>query len=148
MIRATDTLLLLLQPVYGLLSRTTQMCRYWKGKPFWIVLKQSWWGCNGISWTICKSFAPLSRQTTIPSPHHSSFLWAGCFSCNPANSVKATWVMIQVSCYSSASIRLCAAPYWITKYWPSSMPVHEFLRSAPWGDAGHATCVAIHYACA
>jgi len=30
-----------------------------------------WRGGSGISWTICKSFAPLSRQTTMPVPHHS-----------------------------------------------------------------------------
>jgi len=30
-------------------------------------------GGNGISWTICKSFAPHSRQITTPVPHHSIF---------------------------------------------------------------------------
>jgi len=25
-----------------------------------------WWGGSGISWTICKSFAPRSRQITMP----------------------------------------------------------------------------------
>jgi len=29
-------------------------------------------GC-GISWTICKSFAPHSRQITTPAPYHSMF---------------------------------------------------------------------------
>ena len=28
---------------------------------------------SGISWTICKSFAPCSRQITMPAPHHSIF---------------------------------------------------------------------------
>jgi len=32
-----------------------------------------WWGGSGISWTICKSFAPRSRQITTPIPHHSVF---------------------------------------------------------------------------
>ena len=27
---------------------------------------------SGISWTICKSFAPYSRQITMPAPHHST----------------------------------------------------------------------------
>jgi len=31
------------------------------------------WGGSGISWTICKSFAPRSRQLTTPVPHHSVF---------------------------------------------------------------------------
>ena len=52
-----------------------------------------WWGGNGISWTICKSFAAhsrqISRQITMPVPYHSSFLQFGCSSCHPSNSVKA-----------------------------------------------------------
>jgi len=32
-----------------------------------------WWGGSGISWTICKSFAPRSKQITTPAPHHSIF---------------------------------------------------------------------------
>ena len=43
-------------------------------------------GCNGISWTICKQSTPRSRQITTPT---QVFLQAGCFSCRPANSVKA-----------------------------------------------------------
>ena len=43
---------------------------------------------SGISWGICKS-ASRSRQITMPAPHHSSFLQAGCPSCRPTNSVKA-----------------------------------------------------------
>ena len=30
--------------------------------PFWILLKQTWWGGSGISWTICKLFALHSRR--------------------------------------------------------------------------------------
>jgi len=32
-----------------------------------------WWGGSGISWTMCKSSAPRSRQITTPVPRHSSF---------------------------------------------------------------------------
>jgi len=28
---------------------------------------------SSISWTMCKSFAPRSRQITMPAPHHSIF---------------------------------------------------------------------------
>jgi len=28
---------------------------------------------GGISWVICKSFTPRSRQITTPVPHHSVF---------------------------------------------------------------------------
>jgi len=30
-------------------------------------------GGSSIGWTICKSFAPCSRQITTPLPHHSVF---------------------------------------------------------------------------
>ena len=39
----------------------------------WILLKQVTMSGSGISCTICKSFAPCSRQTTMPAPHHSVF---------------------------------------------------------------------------
>ena len=59
-----------------------------KAKPNWILLKQETLSGSGFSWAICKS-APRSRQITMPSPHHSVFLQAGCPSCRPTNSVKA-----------------------------------------------------------
>ena len=59
------------QSFNGLFSRTTWVGRYQKDKPVWILLKQTWWGGSGISWTICKSFALRSTQITTPAPHHS-----------------------------------------------------------------------------
>jgi len=59
-----------------------------KVKPIWILLKQETVSGSGISWAKCKS-APRSRQITVPAPHHSVFLQAGCPSCRPTNSVKA-----------------------------------------------------------
>jgi len=59
-----------------------------KVKPVWILLKQETMSGSGISWATCKS-ASRSRQITMPVPHHSSFLQAGCPSCHPTNSVKA-----------------------------------------------------------
>ena len=59
-----------------------------KVKPIWILLKQETVSGSGISWATCKS-APRSRQITMPAPHHSVFLQAGCPSCRPTNSVKA-----------------------------------------------------------
>ena len=53
----------------GLLSGTTKVSQYQKGKTNWILLKQE--TVSGISWAICKS-APHSRQIT-PAPHHSVF---------------------------------------------------------------------------
>jgi len=57
----------------GLFSGTTWVSRHQKGKPFWILLKQEMMGGSGISWAICKSFAPHSRHITMPVPHHSIF---------------------------------------------------------------------------
>jgi len=31
------------------------------------------WDSSGISWTICKQYAPRSRQITTATPHHSIF---------------------------------------------------------------------------
>ena len=59
-----------------------------KVKPIWILLKQETVSGIGISWAICKS-AYHSRQITMPAPHHSVFLQAGCPSCRPTNRVKA-----------------------------------------------------------
>ena len=75
--------------------RLTALCpglRGWAGtrkaKPIWILLKQETVSGGGISWAICKS-APRSRQITMPAPHRSVFLQAGCPSCRqPTNSVK------------------------------------------------------------
>ena len=41
-----------------------------KVKPIWILLKQETVSGSGITWAICK-YAPRSRQTTMPAPHHS-----------------------------------------------------------------------------
>jgi len=62
-----------LHPFNSLFSRTTWVSRHQKGKPFWILLEQEMMGGSGISWTICKSFAPRSRQITMPVPHQSVF---------------------------------------------------------------------------
>ena len=59
-----------------------------KVKPIWILLEQATVSGSGISWAICKS-APRSWQITMPTPHHSVLLHAGCPSCRPTNSVKA-----------------------------------------------------------
>ena len=74
-----------IHPFNGPLSGTTQVSRYQKVKPIWILLKQETVSSSGISWAIMS----CSRQTTTPAPHHSVFLQAGCPSCRPTNSIKA-----------------------------------------------------------
>jgi len=63
----------LLHPFNGLVFRTTWVSQHQKGKPFWVLMKQEMMGGSGISWTICKSFAPHSRPVTMPVPHHLVF---------------------------------------------------------------------------
>ena len=56
----------------GPFSGNTQVSRYQKGKPIWILLKQETVSGSGIHWAVCKS-ATRSRQITTPAPHHSVF---------------------------------------------------------------------------
>ena len=74
---------------------TTWVSQYQEVKPIWILLKQETVSGSGISRAICKS-APCSRQITMPAPHPSVFLQAGCPSCHPTNSVKALKALIVV----------------------------------------------------
>ena len=59
-----------------LLSRTTSISRYQKGKTS-LHLNEARddgvLGCSGISWTICKQSATRCRQITTPALHHSIF---------------------------------------------------------------------------
>jgi len=59
-------------PFNGLFSRTTWVSQHQKGEQFWILMTQEMTGWH-ISWTICKSFIPHSKQITVPAPHHSFF---------------------------------------------------------------------------
>jgi len=52
------------------------------------ILKR-WWGGSAISWTICRSSAPRSRQITTPALYYSNFLQASCSSWYQASHVKA-----------------------------------------------------------
>jgi len=74
----------------GPLSGTTQVSRYQKGKPIWILLKQETECGSGISWAVCKS-APHSRQITTPVPttHHSVFYRPDALPAAQTNSVNA-----------------------------------------------------------
>jgi len=59
-------------PFNGPLSGSTQVSRYQKVKPIWMLLEQETVSGSGISWAICKS-TRRSRQITTPAPHHSVF---------------------------------------------------------------------------
>jgi len=74
-IEALILLLLLLHQFNGLFTRTTWVSRHQKGKPFCFLLEQEMmgWQWHQLDHIICKSFAPWSRQITMPVPHHSVF---------------------------------------------------------------------------
>jgi len=57
-------------PFNGLFSRKTWVSWRQKGNHSGFYWSNRWWGGSGISWTICKSFVPRSRQITMPVPHH------------------------------------------------------------------------------
>ena len=85
-----------------------------KVKPIWILLKQETVSGSGISWAVCKS-ASRSRQITMPAPHHSSFLQAGCHSCHPTNSVKAlkaNLVMVITHTHIRLTVLFPGLPRW------------------------------------
>jgi len=104
----------------ALFSWTTWVSRYQKGKPIWILLKQGTVSSSGISWAICKS-APHSRQTTIPTPHHS-VLQAGCPSCHPINSVEALKAVCASQCLNYTVTKLAM-------HWPATRMMSACMLS-------------------
>ena len=76
------------RPFNSPLSGTNRTNRYQKSKTNLDFTEARDRSGSGIHWAICKS-APCSRQITMPAPHHSVFLQAGCPSCRPTNSIKA-----------------------------------------------------------
>jgi len=73
LVKSSSTTTLLVNPFNSLFSRKTLVSQHQKDQPFWILLEQEMMGASGINWSICKSFAPYSRQITMPVPHHSVF---------------------------------------------------------------------------
>jgi len=64
--------------VFTVQCTTTWVSWHQKGKPFWILLKQEIMGGSGLSWTICKSFAPHPTHIPTPVPHHQYLFNNGC----------------------------------------------------------------------
>ena len=87
-------------PFNGPMSGTTRVSRYQEGKTNldFTEARDSEWQWRQLG--TCKS-APRCRQITMPTPHHSSSLQAGCPSCRPTNSVKALKAQAQVCVISS-----------------------------------------------
>jgi len=127
-------------------TRLTALCPGlpgWAGtrkvKPIWILLKQETVSGSGISWAICKS-APRSRQITMPTSHHSSFLQAGCPSCRPTNSVKALKALTAQNKIRSG------VPHSLNDYIPAGMVVVWPMVLSTWLELRWET-VCRHVAC-
>jgi len=88
-VECSDHWLQLLLPFNNFFSRTTWVSWLQKGKPFCIIMKQEMMDGSDVSWTICRSSAPHSRQITMPAPHYSIFLQTRCSFWCPTNSVEA-----------------------------------------------------------
>ena len=81
---------LLLHPINGLFSRTTQVSQYQKGKinlDFTEARDSEWQWHQLGHMQVCTSLQTDNHASTSPL----SFLQAGCPSCRPTNSVKAPW---------------------------------------------------------
>ena len=107
-----------------------------KVKPIWILLKQETVSVSGISWATCKS-APRSRQITMPAPHHSCFLQAGCPSCCPTNSVKALKATVWIwycSIYSNWPTR---GQHWTSGSQISTPSLLQMQRNVTAGCMNH-----------
>jgi len=80
----------------GLLSRTTRVSRYQKGKNYldFTDAKDSDWQWHQLGhMQVCTSLQTDNHTSTPPL----SFLQAGCSSCCPTNSVKALKAQYQAS---------------------------------------------------
>jgi len=64
---------------------------------------------NGISWTICKQFAPRSRQISTPAPRHSIFMgWMLFLMPNQqCQSTEGTSLIIKQHLFRSQLLLLC-----------------------------------------
>ena len=84
--------LLLLQPFYDPLSGTTWVSWYQKDKLFWILLKQGWWGGMALA-KLYASYLHISPEDNCASTISLRFLWAGCSSWHPTNSIFVSTVL-------------------------------------------------------
>jgi len=89
-------------------------------------------GGSGISWTICKSFAPHSRQITMPVPHHSIFYGPDALP-DAQPTVSKHWRQIgdQLRGVDSVSITVCHSS------WQAHLLTHLSLPQSPWSVTDH-----------
>jgi len=97
-------------------------------------------GSSDISWTICKSSAPRSRQITRPAHHHSKFLKADALpDAQPTVSkheLKAVHTEIQLNKKAESSIELKADLVSVdSRLAPVEQDLFDGRGTALYGDA-------------
>jgi len=100
-------------PFNGPLSGTTRVSRYQKGKTNldFTEARDSEWQWHWLGhMRVCTLL-----QTTMPAPHHSVFLQAGCPSCRPTNSIKALSVYLLVQKTKLGQLSHPVLPRWLLK---------------------------------
>jgi len=118
-----------------------------KGKPFWILRSKRWWGDSGISWTMCRSFAPRYEQITTPVPHHSVFTGRLPFlplSVQPTASKH--WRYLSALWTAEIKIAISIAVKITTQFWPCTgrtasrwcfcqhWPLTRYLHTNTWSQ--------------
>jgi len=96
------------------------------------------WGCSGISWTICKQSAPRCRQITTPTPHHSFFTGRIALHCIASYNISDQSLWMQLRCGATCEVQAttgafqyhsCSTADPAVRRWTGivSAVLHEFL---------------------
>ena len=128
----TSSLLTTLHTFNVPFSGTTTVSQYQKGKINVDFTEARTVSGSGISLAVCKS-APCPRQITMPAPHHSVFLQAGCPSCCPTNSVRALKALhLVIDNISSTAVWLFFVVMWCPAKHVPVMCVFGFWWTCSW----------------
>jgi len=105
-----------------ILSGTTRVSQYQKGKTNLDLLEQEIVSGSGNSCAICKSAAPHPRDITMSASYQSVSLQAGCPSGRPTNSVKALICFHDM--FSSHTSLVVSYSTSQTLFWSKGIHVH------------------------
>ena len=95
-----------------------------------------WWGGSGISWTICKSFAPRCRQITTPVPHHSDFTGRMPFlppnqQCQSTEGTAYASINIVIMSIPVVTFYLVLQYCWFGHFWPAKNFLFQPFSRSP-----------------
>ena len=113
--------------IHDLCSRTTWEASTRRVNHYRFYWSKRWWGGSDISWIICKSFAPRSRQITTPVPHHSDFTGRMSFLL-PNQQHQSTTIQQN---FAHNLIQNLSTIRYIQKFLPTSLPLHIGYKMQP-----------------